>query len=100
MDIATMKKVAEGVARREYSLLLGAGASMGSLGGNGQPLPSGPILRDKLVDEFAVLTQGASITLSRAYAAAKRSNPTKLDQFITGWFTGCTPDWQYLLADF
>ena len=100
MDIATMKKVAEGVARREYSLLLGAGASMGSLGGNGQPLPSGPILRDKLVDEFAVPTQGASITLSRAYAAAKRSNPTRLDQFITDWFTGCTPDWQYLLADF
>ena len=58
MDIATMKKVAEGVARREYSLLLGAGASMGSLGGNGQPLPSGPILRDKLVDEFAVLDPG------------------------------------------
>ena len=100
MDLATMKKVAEGVSRREYSLLLGAGASMGSLGGNGQPLPSGPILRDKLVDEFAIPTQGATITLSRAYAAAKRSNPTKLDQFITDWFTGCTPDWQHLLADF
>ena len=100
MDLATMKKVAEGVSRREYSLLLGAGASMGSLGGNGQPLPSGPILRDKLVDEFAVPTQGATITLSRAYAAAKRSNPSKLDQFITDWFTGCTPDWQYPLADF
>ena len=100
MDLATMKKIAEGVSRREYSLLLGAGASMGSLGGNGQPLPSGPILRDKLVDEFAIPTQGATITLSRAYAAAKRSNPTKLDQFITDWFTGCTPDWQHLLADF
>ena len=100
MDLATTKKVAEGVSRREYSLLLGAGASMGSLGGNGQPLPSGPILRDKLVDEFAVPTQGATITLSRAYAAAKRSSSAKLDQFMTDWFTGCTPDWQYLLADF
>ena len=100
MDSAIMKKVAEGVSRREYSLLLGAGASLGSLGGNGQPLPSGPYLRDTLVEEFAVPTHGATITLSRAYAAAKRSSPTKLDQFITNWFTRCTPDWQYILADF
>ena len=100
MDSTTMERIAEGVSRREYSLLLGAGASIGSRGGNGQPLPSGPNLRDKLVDEFGIPTQGTAITLSRAYAAAKRTDTAKLDRFITAWFTGCTPDWQFRLADF
>ena len=87
MDSAIISKIAEGVSRREYSLLLGAGASMGSLGGNGQPLPSGPILRDKLVDEFNIPIQGATITLSRAYAAAKRATPSRLNKLIVDWFT-------------
>ena len=100
MDLFEMAKVAEGVARREYSLLLGAGASMGSIGGNGEPLPSGPNLRDKLVSEFRIPTSEDVITLSRAYAAAKRKNPDRLEEFIGSWFTGCTPDWQHLLADF
>ena len=100
MDSAIISKIAEGVSRREYSLLLGAGTSMGSLGGNGQPLPSGPILRDKLVDEFNIPIRGATITLSRAYAAAKRANPSRLNKLIVDWFTGCTPDWQFRLGDF
>lgn len=100
MDSTTFSKIAEGMSRGEYSLLLGAGASIGSLGGNGRPLPSGPNLRDKLVDEFNIPVQGITITLPRAYAAAKRTNPNRLNKFITDWFTNCTPDWQSLLGDF
>ena len=100
MDVATMKRVAEGVCRREYSLLLGAGASMGSLGGNGEALPSGPQLRDRLINEFSIRTEGQTITLHRAYAAARRKDADKLDKFITEHFTNCIPDWQHLLADF
>ena len=99
MDDCMIARVAEGVARKEYSLLLGAGASIGSQGGNGTPLPSGPQLRDKLIADFKIPTAGESITLSRAYAAARRNSPKRLDNFIRDWFTGCTPDWQYALSN-
>ena len=100
MDSATRARVAEGICRREYSLLLGAGASIGSLGGNGEPLPNGPQLRDKLISEFSIHTEGQVISLSRAYAAAQRRDSQRLEQFIRGQFTNCRPDWQHLLANF
>ena len=80
--------------------MLGAGASIGSLGGNNQPLPSGPSLRDKLVSEFSIPTEGQTITLPRAYAAARRNDPERLETFIRTQFTHCKPDWQNVLADF
>ena len=100
MSTKIMDRVAHGVARGEYSLLLGAGASMGALGGNGRPLPSGLGLRDSLVKEFAIQTGGETITLSRAYAAAERNDLARLDQYLREWFTGCTPSWQGILTDF
>ena len=93
-------KVIEGVYRNEYSLLLGAGASIGSLGGDQQPLPSGPDLRDILVDRFSIPTEGHTITLPRAYAAARRTNSEQLEAFIRYRFTNSTPDWQHALAYF
>ena len=100
MDPEQLTRVAEGVSRGEYSVLLGAGASIGSLGGNNQPLPSGPSLRDKLVSEFSIPTEGQTITLPRAYAAARRNDPERLETFIRTQFTHCKPDWQNVLADF
>ena len=100
MDSAQMTRIAEGVCRGEYSLLLGAGASIGSLGGNNKPLPSGPQLRDKLVTDFSIPTEGQTITLPRAYAAARRTDAERLEAFVRAQFTQCKPDWQYLLADF
>ena len=100
MDELTLDRIAEGIARREYSLLLGAGVSMGSLGGNGVPLPSGPGLRDRLVQEFSIPVENQIISLSRAYAAAKRDDADGLATFMRSWFTGCQPDWQGILADF
>ena len=41
--------VARGLIYGEYSLLLGAGASIGATGGNGRPLPTGLGLRDALM---------------------------------------------------
>ena len=100
MDVDLIRRVAEGVLRREYSLMLGAGASMGSMGGNQRPLPSGPELRDEIVKEFNVPVEGQPITLPRAYAAAKRTSPDRLDEFIRGWFTRCIPDWQIIIPEF
>ena len=80
--------------------MLGAGTSIGSLGGNNKPLPSGPKLRDKLVTDFSIPTEGQTITLPRAYAAARRTDAERLEAFVRAQFTHCKPDWQYLLADF
>ena len=100
MDKNTFAKVAEGVARHEYSLLLGAGASIGSLGGNGKPLPSGPQLKDRLIEDFDIATDGQDITLSRAYEAAERRDTQGLRKYIESWFTGCVPSWQHVLTEF
>ena len=99
-DDDLLKTIAEGVHRREYSLLLGAGASIGSIGGDNQPLPSGPQLRDTLVRDFRINNEDHQIDLSRAYAAAKRKNAHLLEQFIRQRFTRCTPDWHHILTEF
>ena len=100
MDTDTIAKVAQGVARGEYSLLLGAGASMGARGGNNVPLPSGPKLRDAFITAFSIDTGGEDITLPRAYDAAQRGNEAGVQAFLSDWFTGCEPSWQDILADF
>ena len=100
MDPAQLARVAEGVGRGEYSLLLGAGASIGALGGNAEPLPSGPMLRDRLVSDFSIPTEGQTIALPRAYAAARRNDPERLEQYIRSQFTHCKPDWQNILSNF
>lgn len=100
MDSTLISEVAEAVYRKEYSLLLGAGASMGALGGNGEPLPSGPQLREQLIARFGIETDGQPISLQRAYAAAQRRDPAKLEEFIRSQFTRCKLSWQRILAGF
>ena len=100
MDSTLIAELAEGVYRREYSLLLGAGASLGAEGGNGEPLPSGPQLQEQLIAHFGIETDGQAISLQRAYAAAQRKDATKLEDFIRRQFTRCKPSWQHLLAKF
>ena len=73
---------------------------MGAMGGNNEPLPSGPQLRDSLLENFSIEAEEEAISLSRAYAVASRRDPNRLRGFMNGWFTGCTPDWQHILADF
>ena len=99
MKTETTAKIAEGVSRGEYSLLLGAGASIGSLGGNGDPLPSGRALTERLTAEFKIPAGEQYISLTRAYAAAKNRDPERLEKFIRSWFTECRPDWQHRLVD-
>lgn len=100
MEDEILAKIVDGVYKREYSLLLGAGASIGSSGGNNRPLPSSPQLRDTLINDFKIQTEGQPIALPRAYAAAKRNAPERLERFMRSWFTRCTPDWQSLLTAF
>ncbi len=56
-----LQTLAEGIAHGEYSLLLGAGASIGAVGGNGRSLPTGAGLRDAIVEDFEIDTGGETI---------------------------------------
>ena len=98
LDDVTLDRIASGIARGEYSLLLGAGASIGARGGNKNLLPSGPQLRDHLIRDFSIPTGGEDVILSRAYAAARRQEPDRLKSYILEWFTGCSPTWQHSLT--
>ena len=99
MNTEIMAKIAEGVSGGAYSLLLGAGASIGSMGGNGEPLPSGPGLTRRLIDEFTIPVGEQSISLTKAYRAAKNRDTVRLEKLIRAWFTDCRPDWQSQLVE-
>ena len=75
-DRKLLEKIADGLAHGEYSLLAGAGASLGAIGGDGRALPSGPELRDALIKDFDIDTGGESISLARAYDhLSRRAGP-------------------------
>jgi hypothetical protein len=99
-DRKLLEKIADGLAHGEYSLLAGAGASLGAIGGDGRALPSGPELRDALIKDFDIDTGGESISLARAYDHLSRRDRTGVSKYLKSWFTGCRPSWQGLLAEF
>ena len=92
--------VARGLIYGEYSLLLGAGASIGATGGNGRPLPTGLGLRDTLMKEFEVEDGGDPLPLSHLYEYLQRSRREQIHEFLRTWFTKCSPNWQQMLAEF
>ena len=85
-----------GMARRQYHVLLGAGASFGGRSADGRPLPGGADLADELQALFGVPVGGAS-NLRRLYAAARQrsaADGSGLSDYIRGRFTKTTPpDW-------
>ena len=93
-------EVARGLAYGEYSLLLGAGASVGAVGGNGRALPTGVGLRDALIEEFQIDAEGDDLTLSQVYDYLQRRYREQANSFLCRWFTNCRPDWQHLIAEF
>ncbi len=93
-------KLATGIAHSEYSLLLGAGASLGAVGGNGRPLPTAIQLRNALVDHFGIETGGESTTLVQVYDYCSRHFNRRLTKYLSQWFRGCQPSWQNLIAEF
>lgn len=95
-----LDKLAEGLAHREYSLFLGAGASVGATGGDGRPLPTGTGLRDQLVSEFNIDVGNVPPSLQHVYENLRRNQPDKLTKYLVDRFTNCKPNWQHLLAEF
>ena len=92
--------LARGLIYGEYSLLLGAGASIGAVGGSGRPLPTGAGLRDALMDEFDIEDEGDALPLSQLYDYLQRMQREEVDLFLRAWFTKCRPNWQQMLAEF
>jgi len=99
-DEKLLQQIADGLVYGEYSLLLGAGASVGAKGGNGWPLPTGTALRDSLVAEFAIDVGGEEVSLARVYDQCNRRDPARLTEYLVSWFTRCRPTWQGVLAEF
>ena len=64
-------QLVQGVAREEYHLLLGAGASIGAKGGDGRPLGTATELAAELSHDFAIPTGASPIGLRDAYEAAE-----------------------------
>ena len=92
--------MAQGIAYSEYSILLGAGASVGAIGGNGRTLPTGAGLRDALVTEFNLDSGEDTLTLAEAYGYLQRHRAHEVNAYLRDWFTNCRPTWQGLLAEF
>ena len=95
-----VEQIAQGLAYGEYSLLLGAGASLGAVGGNGRTLPLSSGLRDTLVDEFEIDTEGETLSLSQIYGYLQFHNRRRANSLLKKWFSSCRPSWQHLLAEF
>ena len=95
-----LDRVAEGLALKEYSLLLGAGASAGAVGGNGRPLPTGVGLKDALVEDFAIGSEGEDPRLYEVYGDLQRERPDEIARYLHSWFSNCQPTWQHLITEF
>jgi hypothetical protein len=91
------RSLLEGLALAEYSLVLGAGASIGSKNGAGKPLLSGAALRDKLLERYEIpdgTKQGLRQIYDLANVVSRRTGTTAPRDLIAPWFSDCTvSDW-------
>ncbi|HEX2210814.1 MAG TPA: SIR2 family protein, partial [Longimicrobium sp.] len=97
--------VVEGIARGEYNLLLGAGASVGGSSSSGKMLPIGNELADELITDFDLPTDvGEKLSLTTAYEAAEHrisNSGMSFADWVVSRFSSCTPpDWQLSLPRF
>lgn len=91
------ESVLDGFALGHYSLILGAGASVGSVNTMGAPLPTGPQLRDLLAAHYA-LPRNGTLALRRTYdlcdQIAQSKGLQRPAEYVAQFFRGCSvPDW-------
>jgi hypothetical protein len=85
LDDVALNRLAASVRAGEYNLLIGAGVSLGSLGGDGRPLPTGK----ELTDELCKLKDVRSGTnLQRVFELL---NDGEVKSQITDRFSNCKP---------
>lgn len=92
-----LEALVEGMVRRQYHLLVGAGINADSAGGDGRPIPGAAVLADQLVADFGLPTDGERVDLRRAYeniAALRDREGRTRSQYFQARFSNCTPSWQ------
>ncbi|MCO1736114.1 hypothetical protein FA467_01815 [Pseudomonas aeruginosa] len=93
--------VVKAVAGRAFSLLLGAGASYGSEGGDKEILRGGEALAKEINERFSLgLVDSDARNLPLVYDDACSLNRGGLNSFLLNRFTRCKPTWQGRLFDF
>ena len=97
LDDGQWRALLRGLALGEYSLVLGAGASLGSVNAAGNGLPSGNGLRDRLLDHYkipGVRDQSLRQVYDLANQVAAAQGGLAPKDLIGPWFSGCSvPDW-------
>lgn len=90
----------KGVALGEYSLLLGAGFSLGAKSSSGRQLPTSEELAKELKEEFTLpleVTSAADLPIAYEDAVYKAGNDA-VSHFLRRRLTGCVPSWQSILS--
>lgn len=100
-DLSTedWRSLVRGVARGQYNLLLGAGASVGVLGGDGRLLPTAIELARQLSEDFQL--RSTDLDLREAYELVENKrtrNGTTRNEYFRQRFSNCTPTWHSLLT--
>ena len=72
IDKADWDRMMDGLIRSRYALLLGAGASFGSVNRAGEPLPLGAQLADELVENYGMPSDSRNQPLRAVYDAAEK----------------------------
>ncbi len=98
-----LDQIVQGLIRRDYDLLLGAGASIDAIGGDGRPLPDGKTLSRDLLQAFDVKVKDNNVDLKLAYeviGSGKNKDGKSIWDYFFQRFTNCKPNWQRLLCEF
>tara|TARA_Y100000296_G_scaffold66830_1_gene79135 strand:+ start:2353 stop:4809 length:2457 start_codon:yes stop_codon:yes gene_type:complete len=87
-----------GLHEGKYNLLLGAGASYGCKGGDGEYLKDGATLSTQITARFNLpLNADEAKKLPLSYEEAEHTNKAGLKRWLRNRFVGCMPTWQHLL---
>lgn len=92
--------IVSGVALGEYSLLLGAGFSLGARNGSNRPIPTSGELAKELNENFKLgLRIDGAASLPVAYEdAIFKSGEDSVSSFLRNRLTNCVPSWHGVLA--
>lgn len=98
-----LNRVYDGIARGEYHLLFGAGASIGASGQDGRKIPNAHDLAIEVLNDFRVDTGGHKLDLKAAYEQVEDQickDGRKRNQYFSFRFSKCKPTWQTILTEF
>ena len=90
----------EGMVRRQYHLLVGAGINTDCISGDGKPIPNANVLANQLITDFGLKTGGEDVDLKRAYENIedlRDQHGRNRIQYFKARFSNCTPNWQGLI---